>query len=414
MITRAIRASFFSDQTRTANPDGSTLNQKSYVKLVEGDEHGLIDIRDLERRRREGNAFNNRDREAIYKDTSVTTADAIEMDGFASGIGGSIGHMAVAKAARSMNAPMAQTAAFSGANGSFLATREKSDLQKEMPAPMAMPAMPASPPAGAPSTEPAVQVRSDFRSTVFWQPDVITGKDGKATVKVTYPDSLTGWKATARAVTGVNQFGIAEAATHTKQPLIVRLEAPRFFVVGDEAIISAVVNNNTDRELIVRPELEQSGVSSVLRLEPAASLTVPANGEARADWPVKFSQPGETKLKVTGRGGKYADAMEKGFTVYEHGIEKFVSKSGKVRGEDVTVKLNLPRERKDGTTSLSVQVTLEHGGDDARCAALPDQLPVRLHRADHEPVFAGGHHRQNAKRPGLETRRRDGACIRRH
>ena len=79
----------------------------------------------------------------------------------------------------------------------------------EMSAPISAPATPP-PPGQIPAGEPPVQVRSDFRSTVFWQPDVMTGKDGKATVKVTYPDSLTGWKATARAVTEANQFGIAE------------------------------------------------------------------------------------------------------------------------------------------------------------------------------------------------------------
>ena len=55
-----------------------------------------------------------------------------------------------------------------------------------------------------------IVVRSDFRSTVFWQPDVMTDKNGTATVKVTYPDSLTSWRATARAVTTANQFGIAK------------------------------------------------------------------------------------------------------------------------------------------------------------------------------------------------------------
>ena len=94
-------------------------------------------------------------------------------------------------------------------------------------------------------------MRTDFRSTIFWQPDIITGKDGKATIAVNYPDSLTGWKATARAVTAANQFGIATAGTRTKQPLIVRLEAPRFFVVGDQATLSAVVNNNTDQKMEV-------------------------------------------------------------------------------------------------------------------------------------------------------------------
>ena len=176
-------------------------------------------------------------------------------------------------------------------------------------------------------------------------------------MKVKYPDSLTSWKATARAVSDVNQFGIAEANTHTKQPLIVRLEAPRFFVVGDTVTISAVVNNNTEQEMAVQPELELGGVLARTRLEPSAKLTVPANGESRADWVLKISEPGEVKLKITARGGKYADAMEKTFTAYEHGIEKFIAKSGKARGNDITVKLDLPHERKAGSTSLSVQVT---------------------------------------------------------
>ena len=37
----------------------------------------------------------------------------------------------------------------------------------------------------------AVVVRSDFRSTIFWKPDVVTDKNGKATVTVQYADSLT-------------------------------------------------------------------------------------------------------------------------------------------------------------------------------------------------------------------------------
>ena len=45
-----------------------------------------------------------------------------------------------------------------------------------------------------------MQVRSDFRSTILWLPDVKTDADGTATVKVKYPDSLTTWSATARVV----------------------------------------------------------------------------------------------------------------------------------------------------------------------------------------------------------------------
>ncbi len=209
------------------------------------------------------------------------------------------------------------------------------------------------PPGGA---GPNVIVRSDFRSTVFWQPDIITDERGQAMVKVKYPDSLTSWRATARAVTTVNQFGIATATTQTRQPLIVRLESPRFFIVGDTVTISAVVNNNTDKPMPAKVSLDASGLD-VAHVDSPITLTVPPNGETRADWTATVKSPGDVKLKVTAHNDKYADAMEKTFTAYEHGIEKFISKSGKTRSDDTTVTLVLPHERKPDSTSLTVQVT---------------------------------------------------------
>ena len=204
--------------------------------------------------------------------------------------------------------------------------------------------------------EPAVVVRSDFRSTVFWQPDVMTDKNGEATVKVTYPDSLTSWRATARAVTTANQFGIAQTTTRTRQPLIVRLEGPRFFVVGDTVTISAVVNNNTDKALDAKVALDAGGLD-VAQDSGTQMLHVPANGEARADWTAAVQSPGDVKLKVTARSDQYADAMENSYTAYEHGIDKFISKSGKTRTNETTVELVLPHERKPDSSSLTVQVT---------------------------------------------------------
>jgi hypothetical protein len=216
-----------------------------------------------------------------------------------------------------------------------------------------------------------VQVRSDFRSTVFWQPDVRTDADGRAQVKVTYPESLTSWRATARAVTTANQFGMSVTNTQTQQPLMVRLEAPRFFVVGDTVTISAVVNNHTDEAMDVAVGLDGFYWAESKSM---STLKVPAHGEARRDWTVTIDgQPGPLKLKVTTVSARphLADAMEQTFTVYEHGIEKFVAKSGKVRGDEVMVKLNLPKERR--TTSLTVQVT------PSLAVTMLDALPYLIH-----------------------------------
>src|SRR5438034_8009214 len=72
---------------------------------------------------------------------------------------------------------------------------------------------------------------------------------------------LTGWHCAAAATTTNNQFGIGNASTRTKQPLIVRLEAPRFFVVGDQVTVSAVINNNTDQAMHVASSLAADGLT---------------------------------------------------------------------------------------------------------------------------------------------------------
>ena len=173
-------------------------------------------------------------------------------------------------------------------------------------------------------------------------------------MKVKYPDSLTTWEATARVVTAGNQFGIGSGSTRTKQPLIVRLQAPRFFVVGDVVTVSAVINNNTDQPMQVIPNLTAQGIT--MSGQSPAAVEVKANSETRVDWPVTVTHASEARIKVEVKGAQYADAMEKNFTIYEHGIEKFISRSGKMRGDSVAIKLDIPKERRTDSTNLTVQI----------------------------------------------------------
>ncbi|MFQ3589341.1 MAG: alpha-2-macroglobulin family protein [Chloracidobacterium sp.] len=188
-----------------------------------------------------------------------------------------------------------------------------------------------------------VIVRSDFRATAFWQPNVVTGPDGRATVTVTFPDSLTTWKAMARAASATGEVGQATAQTQTNQPLIVRLQTPRFLVTDDRATVSAVVNNRTNQPATVTVTLAAQGVA----LDPDATrrITVPPQGEARADWSVTTADAGNATFTVTAVGDTHRDAMTRTLPAYRRGIEKFVAQSGQVRAPEATFQLNLPRER---------------------------------------------------------------------
>ncbi|MBO0726902.1 MAG: alpha-2-macroglobulin, partial [Blastocatellia bacterium] len=340
----------------------STFQQKSYAKLVEGADKKLIDERERISMLRAKDKLSQENAFVVLQDRwregKVSKSEFIAEYGALGAIGGiglgaiqlNGGVSGVSAAQETADAALSAGRPLNGrvddANGYFLSRSFVGKFAAMTPG--------SNP---APGQESAVQVRSDFRSTIFWQPDIVTDKDGRAVVKVKFPDSLTRWKATARVATEGNQFGVASATARTKQPLIVRLQAPRFFVAGDLATVSAVINNNTDQAMIVAPSLQAEGVMITGAPPDGKPVEVKANSEARVDWMVAAQQAGNAKLKVTARADKHADAMERDFTVHEHGIEKLVARSGKLRGDDITVKLDLPKERDRETTMLTVQIT---------------------------------------------------------
>ncbi len=225
----------------------------------------------------------------------------------------------------------------------------------------------------------AVEVRTDFRSTIAWHPAIVTDANGEATIDVSFPDALTSWRASARAATDGNRFGVAETTTRTSLPLIVRLQAPRFFVVGDKVVLSAVINNNTDAPLDATAAIEADGLEilgryaadEVTSAERTARIAVPAGGEARADWLAHVTEPGTVRVRVLARSDGNADAMEKTYTAYEHGIEKSIAQCGKIRGDDVTLRFQLPQHRQ-GSSRLDVQVT------PSLAVAMLDALPYLI------------------------------------
>jgi len=208
------------------------------------------------------------------------------------------------------------------------------------------------PGAGAQGVE--VQVRTDFRSTVLWLPDLVTGEDGRATVEVTFPESLTTWQLTARVATKKSAFGIAAAEAKTHQPVIIRLQNPRFLVVGDEATISGIVRNDTDTEMTFDATLEAEGLTVI---EHSSRFMLKPGEERRVDWTVVAESTGVAKLTAKTTAGEFGDAMQREIPVLEHGIDKQIARAARLADGHGDIFLNLPAERRSGSTSMVVRVT---------------------------------------------------------
>ena len=67
------------------------------------------------------------------------------------------------------------------------------------------------------------QVRKDFPDAIYWLSDLVTDAAGRANVSLKYPDALTTWRLTARAITRDTKAGVAIARTTTTKDLIVRI-----------------------------------------------------------------------------------------------------------------------------------------------------------------------------------------------
>ncbi len=319
-------------QTRT------TFQHRSYIRLVRAPTGALVDERYLEQHLA-----------AARKDRPTDSRDLAGMEDEEEMQAEALADMPAGPARRARD----------------LASGKKTKMSKSAaPAqPIAMPdSAPPPEPGESAAAEPAVTVRSDFRATAVWRPGVVTDARGEAVVSAKMPDTLTGWKALARAATKGNQFGIGSATARTRMPLIVRLQAPRFFVVGDETTISAVVNNNTKKALRARVGLTADGVrvlggSKTKQGWRGAGRTVrvPAGGEGRVDWRVRVERAGQVLLRTVARGGGHADAMEKTYQAHEHGIQKMIARGGKLRGNEARITLDLPK-RREGSTVMTVQV----------------------------------------------------------
>ena len=220
-----------------------------------------------------------------------------------------------------------------------------------------------------PGSQPVV--RTNFADTAFWTAAVTTAADGTAEVDFTLPESLTTWKVKSWAMGVGTKVGQSEAEIVTTKNLLVRLQAPRFFVEKDEVVLSANVHNKLKTKKAVQVVLELDG--SVLEPLGASSQTVEiaAASEHRVDWRVKVAHEGHAVIRMKALTDEESDAAQMSFPSYVHGMLKMEAFAGAIRPdqEKAQVVLRVPAERKPEQSRLEMRYSPTLAG------ALVDALP---------------------------------------
>jgi hypothetical protein len=222
--------------------------------------------------------------------------------------------------------------------------------------------------------EPQLQaptIRTNFADTAFWAPALTTSADGTAEVEFMLPESLTTWKVKGWSLGQGTQVGQGDSEIITSKDLLVRLQAPRFFVEKDEVVLSANVHNKLKTKKSVQAVLEFEG--SVLQPldETARTVEIAAGSEERVDWRVKVAHAGQAVIRMKALTDEESDAAQMTFPAYVHGMLKTDAFAGTIRPdqEKAQIAIRVPDERKPDQSRLEIRYSPTLAG------ALVDALP---------------------------------------
>jgi hypothetical protein len=239
------------------------------------------------------------------------------------------------------------------------------------------------PEAEAPAAFAEAEVRQQFADTALWVADAATGPDGTAVLTFRMPENLTTWKVNAWAMSKATRVGQASSEATTTKNLIVRLQAPRFFMEYDEVVLSANVHNYLASAKRARVSLDVPAENLALLSRDdmqgspqTVDVEIPAGGEKRVDWRVKVLKEGTAAVTVKALTDEESDAMRMTFPVLVHGMTKQEGWCGSARPDERsatrTVEFTVPERRRPELTRLEVQFAPSLVG------AMMDALPYCL------------------------------------
>jgi uncharacterized protein YfaS (alpha-2-macroglobulin family) len=172
------------------------------------------------------------------------------------------------------------------------------------------------------------KVRKAFPDTAYWNPNVRTGPDGHARVEFTFPDALTTWRTTIRAMTDDGKAGGVVTRVLVRKNLIVRLASPRFFRQGDETTLRVIAHNYLETAKDVTFALDVTGLEIIGG--QTQKVNIAAKGESYVDWRVKAHTTGNAVLTAKALTDEESDALEMTLPIEAFGVKQRAATSGVV------------------------------------------------------------------------------------
>jgi uncharacterized protein YfaS (alpha-2-macroglobulin family) len=151
-------------------------------------------------------------------------------------------------------------------------------------------------------------LRSNFRSTAYFQAGVLADGGGDAEVEFALPDNLTSYRFMAVAVSEDDRYGVSSVPLVVNRPLTLRPALPRRLRAGDRLQASVIVTRLGAERAPVKVSASVTGASSTGALERQVELG--ADGSAEVRFELEAQAPGELRVRFDASSGGAEDRVE--------------------------------------------------------------------------------------------------------
>ncbi len=187
------------------------------------------------------------------------------------------------------------------------------------------------------STLKSNNTRTDFRKTIYWNPDINIDKTGKKTISFYTNDEIASFRFIAEGIGSNGNPAHAEKQIFTQLPFAMSVKMPLHLIQDDEINIPLVLKNNSSNNL--KGKLSVNISSSMLAIEKLPEdITIPALESKTILLKYKVGEANENaKIELAFNAGEVSDAFEQNFKIHAKGFPVNVSFSGKETNKAYTV-----------------------------------------------------------------------------
>jgi hypothetical protein len=185
-----------------------------------------------------------------------------------------------------------------------------------------------------------VENRTDFRNTIYWNPNVEVGYSGKKTIEFYASDDITSFRTTVEGIGSDGTIGRAEKNIFTQLPFNMTTKIPVEVATEDFVSIPLTLKNNTNGPLggvitISAPD----GLKEVAKLDPVQTIMPGAAKTIYLDYKV-LDKIGYGEFTIGFKACGLGDAFTQKIKIAPKGFPVQTSFSGQETEKEYTFEIN--------------------------------------------------------------------------